>query len=73
MGFEGLIFTDAMEMKAVTKHFPPGEADVAAFLAGNDVILLPEDIHAAVKQVKSAVADGTISMSRLEALSLIHI
>ena len=67
MGFEGLIITDAMEMKAVTKHFPPGEADVAAFLAGNDIILLPEDIHAAVKQVKSAVADGTITMSRLEA------
>ncbi len=66
MGFEGLIFTDGMEMKAITKHYPPGEADVAAFLAGNDVILLPEDIHQAVAKIRAAVDNGTITMERLE-------
>ncbi len=67
LGFEGLIYTDGMEMKAITKHYPPGEADVAAFLAGNDIILLPEDINKGFAQIKKAVEDGVISIERLEA------
>lgn len=67
MGFDGLIFTDGMEMKAITKHFPPGEADVAAFVAGNDIILLPENLEKGIAQFKTAIADGTITMERLEA------
>lgn len=66
LGFQGLIFTDAMEMKAVTKHFPPGKADLESFLAGNDIILLPEDIHMAFNSIKTAVLDSTISSARLE-------
>ena len=64
--FKGLIITDAMDMKGVTKHFDPGVADVEAFLAGNDIILIPEDIDKGVLQIKKAVADSTISMQRLE-------
>jgi len=67
MNFEGLIFTDAMEMKGVTKYYPPGEADVAAFLAGNDVILLPENIDQSIIKIKKAVTDQIITMERLEA------
>lgn len=66
-GFQGLIFTDAMDMKGVTKYFKPGEADVAAFLAGNDVILIPENVNAAIKAFKNAVAKKIISTDRLEA------
>lgn len=66
MGFEGLIFTDGMEMKAITKHFPPGEADVAAFLAGNDIILLPENLEKGIARFKSSVKNGIIQMDRLE-------
>src|SRR5690606_8574901 len=36
LGFKGLVFTDAMEMKGVVKYFPNGEADVRAIIAGND-------------------------------------
>ena len=67
LGFDGLIYTDGMEMKAITKHYPPGKADVAAFLAGNDIILLPEDINQGFAQIKSAVEEGVISLDRLEA------
>lgn len=67
LGFEGLVYTDGMEMKAITKHYPPGEADVAAFLAGNDIILLPEDITKGFAQIKKAVEAGVISLERLEA------
>jgi len=37
LGFKGLVVSDAMEMKGVVKYFPNGEADLRAFLAGNDV------------------------------------
>ena len=66
MNFDGLIFTDAMEMKGVTKHFPPGEAEVEAFLAGNDVILLPANIEKAISAFKRALDKGTIDQERLD-------
>ena len=66
LGFDGIVYTDAMEMKGVTKHFEPGMADLEAFLAGNDVILLPEDIAQGYKRVLDAVNNGTISMERLD-------
>ena len=66
LGFDGIVYTDAMEMKGVTKHFEPGMADLEAFLAGNDVILLPEDIAQGYKRVLDAVNNGTISIERLD-------
>ena len=65
IGFQGLIFTDAMEMKGVTKYFKPGEADVEAFRAGNDVDLLPENMGAAMAALQMAVDSGTIDKKQL--------
>jgi beta-glucosidase-like glycosyl hydrolase len=42
LGFQGLIFTDALNMKA-SKFSNSGQIDLRAFLAGNDVLLFPED------------------------------
>ncbi len=64
--FGGLIYTDAMEMKGVTKHFAPGDADKEAFLAGNDIILLPENLSAGFESIKKGVLDNSISPNRLE-------
>lgn len=66
LAFGGLIYTDAMEMKGVTKHFAPGDADKEAFLAGNDIILLPENLSAGFNSIKNGILDGTIPQSRLE-------
>ena len=44
LGFNGLIFTDALNMKGAADFNEPGEIDLAAFLAGNDVLLISEDI-----------------------------
>lgn len=66
MGFEGLIVTDALDMKGVTKYFPPGEIEVRALLAGNDILLLPENIPAAINGLTEALASGRISESLLE-------
>jgi beta-glucosidase-like glycosyl hydrolase len=67
LGFKGLIVSDAMEMKAVVKYFPDGEADLRAFLAGNDIIELSENSDRAIKTIKKAVRKGDISKQEFEA------
>lgn len=64
--FNGLIFTDALEMKGVTKHFGSGRAEVEAFGAGNDVLLLPENVQASVDALSQAIRQGVIPAQRLE-------
>lgn len=64
--YNGLIFTDALEMQGVLKFFKPGEVELEAFKAGNDVLLLPQDIDAAFSRVKKALASGEISERQLE-------
>ena len=60
MGFEGLVFTDALNMKGATQMLN-GSACVNALLAGNDVLLMPENVGAEIAAVQRAVSDGTIS------------
>lgn len=56
LGFKGLIITDAMNMKGVTKFFKPGEADAKALEAGNDVIEFVTDVEAAINETKSYIS-----------------
>ena len=65
MKYEGLVFTDALNMKGVSQFFKPGQVDVEALIAGNDVLLFPEDVPTAVKQIKKALRKGTISEQEL--------
>ena len=67
LGFEGLVFTDAMNMQAITKMAPPGDAAVRAFLAGHDMILHTPDVGAAYEGLLAAARAGTISRERLDA------
>lgn len=64
--FDGLIVTDALAMKGVSKYFNSGEAAVEAFLAGNDILELPLDFIKAFNAIKKAVEDERISKERLE-------
>ncbi|RYD52954.1 MAG: serine hydrolase [Sphingobacteriales bacterium] len=66
LGFSGLVFTDALNMEGVAKYFAPGEVDLKAFLAGNDVLLFSQDVPAAIAAIESAMKDGRISAARLE-------
>ncbi|MFR7879625.1 MAG: glycoside hydrolase family 3 protein, partial [Butyricimonas paravirosa] len=59
--FDGLCFTDAMNMKGVTKGRTPGEADVEALAAGNDILLFPENVEASVRKIKAAIRKGVLS------------
>src|SRR5260370_39838100 len=45
LNFRGVIFTDAMNMRGVSAHFPEGEAAVRAVNAGADVILYPPSVE----------------------------
>ncbi|QDO94825.1 serine hydrolase [Formosa sediminum] len=65
MGFEGLIFTDALEMKGVANFSNPGDIDLAAFLAGNDILLISEDVPKAIEKITEAYQSEIITESRL--------
>lgn len=66
MGFDGLVFTDALDMKGVAKYFQPGEVDVRAFKAGNDVLLFSQDVPTAIAKIKTALNNGEIPRAQLE-------
>lgn len=66
MSFDGLIFTDGMEMKGVTNHFPTGEAEARALEAGNDIILLPRDIGKTLDAIEQFLDSGLISTTQVE-------
>jgi len=65
MEFRGLAITDAMNMKGVRNAFPAGKGELEAFLAGNHIILFPENIPSAIEQIKKAIKDGSISIEEL--------
>ena len=65
--FNGLVMTDALEMKGVTKYYGPGEVEAKALAAGNDVLLLPGDVDAAFKTVKKWLAEGKLDSNQVNA------
>ncbi len=67
LGFEGLIYTDAMNMDAVVKMGDAGENAVRAVLAGVDVVLDSQETMQAVRGLQAAVDSGRITRDRLEA------
>ena len=56
LGFRGLVVTDAMMMRAVTKYFKPGEADAKALEAGNDVAEFVTDVDATIRETKNYIS-----------------
>ena len=66
MGFEGLIFTDGLDMKGVSEKVRQDSVPYVAFMAGNDVLILPTDVPFAIKTIKSAVERDSKAAARLE-------
>ncbi|MFZ4106255.1 glycoside hydrolase family 3 N-terminal domain-containing protein [Flavobacterium sp.] len=65
LGFDGLIFTDALNMKAASKFLKPGDIDLEAFLAGNDILLFAENVPLAVQKITIAYQKGLITDDRI--------
>ena len=64
MALDGLVFSDAISKQENAKG-KPGEPELEALLAGNDVLMFPDDIGAAVKRIKKAVSDNAISQDEI--------
>ena len=66
MGFKGLIFTDALNMKGASNFSEPGQIDLQAFKAGNDVLLISENVPKAIDKIIAAWDTGDITDERIE-------
>jgi len=65
MGFQGLVITDALNMKGVSSLYGPGYAEAKAALAGNDILLFPENVPLAVDLIEKMVRSGEIDSAEL--------
>lgn len=65
LGFDGLIFTDALNMKGASNFKKPGDIDLEAFLAGNDILLFAENVPLAIEKIAQAYNNNTITDERL--------
>ena len=65
LGFNGVIISDSLQMKAMTDHYGAGEIPVMAVAAGCDIILMPTDLEVTVSSLEAAVENGVISEERI--------
>lgn len=66
MGYEGIIVTDALNMKGVTSGFDLERIPLEAFTAGVDMILMPDDVSKSIRLIRKAIRRGEIPISRLD-------
>lgn len=66
LGFHGLVVTDAMTMRGVTKEFSTADAAIRAVEAGADIILMPPENEVAIDAIRKAVERGEISRKRID-------
>lgn len=66
LGFEGIVITDSQAMGAITNNYASGEAAIKSIEAGVDIILMPNDLRAAVDDVEAAVKSGKLSEERID-------
>ncbi len=66
LGFKGLTFTDALEMKGVAKYFPDGASSVQSLIAGNDLLCLPGDLPLTIGKVLEAISEKKLKWKDLD-------
>lgn len=65
-GFDGIVITDALNMKGVSSNYPSGRAEIEAIKAGNDMLLYSADPETAYREVLRAVKNGDIRQQRID-------
>lgn len=65
LAFKGLIFTDALNMKGASNFSEPGDIDLQAFKAGNDVLLISENVPKAIDKIMTAWKEGDLTEERI--------
>lgn len=66
LGFKGIVFTDALNMEAVARYFKPGEADLKALEAGNDILLFSKDVSKGIDLIVQAVKNKQIEEEEID-------
>jgi beta-glucosidase-like glycosyl hydrolase/CubicO group peptidase (beta-lactamase class C family) len=66
MGFNGIVISDALNMKSVADKYGKTEVVVKAFEAGCDILLCPENLVEAIQAIKSKVEKGDISKKEID-------
>lgn len=66
LGYQNLVITDALNMKAITKFYTPAKASVTAIQAGADLLLMPENLEEAFDAVYQAILDGDLDEQRID-------
>lgn len=61
LGFQGLIFTDALNMRGIADYYKSGQLEIEAIKAGNDILLYPENAEKAIKAIEKAIRNGELS------------
>jgi beta-glucosidase-like glycosyl hydrolase/CubicO group peptidase (beta-lactamase class C family) len=65
--FDGLTFTDALDMKGVAKFFPGGQIAAQSLIAGNDMLCLPSDIPSCIQKIREAIDSNQLSWNDIYA------
>ncbi|GAA4834470.1 glycoside hydrolase family 3 N-terminal domain-containing protein [Algivirga pacifica] len=64
--FKGLVFTDGIHMKGITKHRSAGEAHAEALIAGNDVVEFTREVEDALIAIEKAIKEGRLTSRDIE-------
>lgn len=67
LNYQGISFTDALEMKGVAKYFPQGQAAVQSLKAGNDMLCLPGDVTTCIKAIEAALQNNELEQKNIDA------
>jgi len=67
MDFRGLVITDALNMRGLDAFSGPGDREVEAVKAGNDILLMPLDVGKSINAIRRAVRSGEISQEAIDA------
>jgi len=65
--YQGISFTDALEMKGVAKFYPDGDASVQSLVAGNDMLCLPGDVALSITKIMQAIKQKKLKWKDIDA------
>ncbi len=66
MGFDGIIFTDGIDMKGITNTYKDGNAELLAIKAGNDIVILPPNIEQSIDLIANTAANDQNLLSDID-------
>ena len=66
LGFRGLVFTDALNMGGVSRNNRAEVVSLKALIAGNDILLYPENIREATRVIREAIGSGTLPQAFID-------